>query len=160
MTRVSVTAPDGSSDGHFTWEKAARWDDRDPATGDGCRGAGRGEAVMLTAGGRWVLERWTSWGGEAPSYAGITAAQAREWLLRNGLDGAAAELFGPVPGEEDRRPGRPEIGNRVNVFLGDLRGEADAARLPRESLSDAVRRLITAGLAIHHDPGPDPESGS
>ncbi|HMH93678.1 MAG TPA: hypothetical protein VK586_21680, partial [Streptosporangiaceae bacterium] len=37
--------------------------------------------------------------------------------------------------------------NRVNVFLGDLRGQADAARLPGESLSDAVRRLITVGLA-------------
>jgi hypothetical protein len=147
VTRVSITAPDGSHDGHFAWEKAQRWDDRDPATGDGCRGAGRGDAVMLTAGGRWVMERWTDWGGESPSYAAITAEAARGWLLRNGSDGAVGEFFGPVPDEEHRDPGRPAIGSRVNVFLGDLRGQADAARLPGESLSDAIRRLIAAGLA-------------
>ena len=148
VTRIIVRDLDGTRAGHFTRETASRWDDRDPVTGNGAAGTGRGEAVLRTASGRWIHERWTDWGGEESAYAYITAGAAHEWLLDGGHDAAAAEYFGAVPEEEDRRGGRPEIGNRVNVFLGDLLPAVDAAALASgESRSGAVRRLLAAGLA-------------
>jgi hypothetical protein len=76
-------------------------------------------------------------------YEYISDQAAREWLLGNGFDDAAAEYFGPVPEEEDRRPGRPVIGTPVNIRLGDdLLAMVDTYAAQRSiSRAEAIRRL-------------------
>lgn len=149
--RVNVYSPSedgyGTIRSHFDWSKASRWSDVD-YNGNGSGGAGRGQAVMLTSGGRWVLEHWTHWQNEQDRYEYITAEDAREWLLANGDDDAVAEHLGEVPEEEDRRPGRPEVGGAVHVRLGDLLAAVDAYAAGRSTgRADAIRHLITQGLA-------------
>ena len=129
--------------GWFDYHKAMHWSDAD-YNGNGSGGTGRGQAIHLTSGGKWVLENWTRWEGEADHYEYITGEQARDWLLRNGEDKAVADHFGDIPEEEDRRPGRPEIGPPVNVRLGtDLLGLVDAyAKRQSVSRAEAIRRLV------------------
>jgi hypothetical protein len=154
MSRVSVyeTTHEGGNYGEtklagwFNYAQAARWSDAD-YNGDGSGGAGRGEAVMLTAGGKWVLERWTRWQGERDTYEYISDETARDWLLRNGEDAAVREHFAELAEEEDRRPGRPGIGGAVHVRLGELVGRVDAyAAANGLSRAEAVRKLVEAGL--------------
>lgn len=132
-----------------------RWSDRDH-NGNGSHGTGRGEEVILTAGGKWVMSHWTIWQGEASTRTYITAEQARDWLLRNGEDKAVEEHFGAIPDEEDRRPGRPEIGGRVTTSFGDdLLGAVDAyARAHAVKRAEALRQLVSAGLAVSVVPPP------
>jgi hypothetical protein len=149
---ASVDDPDDVTGviGWFDFDKIqGRWTDRDPVTRNGSRGTGRGTAIILTSGGKWVHEDWTNWQGEATVYTYATPEQAREWLLRNGEDTAAEEYFGEIPGEEDRRPGRPEIGEPVQVRLGDLLGAVDAyAAAKGIKRAEAIRQLVTTGLAV------------
>lgn len=155
MNRVNIIASvDDPQDvtgiiGWFDHDKIqGRWTDRDH-NGNGSRGTGRGTAVILTSGGKWVHEDWTSWQGEATVCTYTTPEQARDWLLRNDEDAAVEEHFGEIPGEEDRREGRPEIGGLVQVRLGDLLGAVDAyAQAHRVKRADAVRQLVSAGLAV------------
>jgi hypothetical protein len=131
--------------GHFDGEKALRWDDRDPISGNGSGGPGRGQAVWRTSGGRWVLEHWTSWQGERDRYEFITDEAAREWLLANDCDKAVTEYFGEI--EEERGPGRPSVGEPINVRLGELLGRVDAfAAEGGVTRAEAVRQLVFAGL--------------
>lgn len=133
--------------GWFEWSKAARWSDAD-YNHNGSGGTGRGQAVMLTAGGRWVLEHWTIWQGGTDRYEYITDDEARDWLLRNGEDEAVRQHFGEVAEEEDRRGGRPEIGGRITTAIGDERlAVVDSyARSEGIGRAEAVRRLVDAGL--------------
>ena len=150
MSRVAVTTEDGRNAGHFDWDKAGRWSDRD-VNGNGSGGAGRGEAVMLTAGGKWVLEHWTYWQGQRCSYEWITAEEAHAWLLRNGETEAVEEYFGDQPEEVDRRAGRPEIGGRVTISLGTGNlGRVDAwAQAEGISRAEWVRRAVEAAVMQH-----------
>lgn len=135
--------------GWFDWDVIqGRWSDRD-YNGNGSGGAGRGEEVILTAGGKWVMNHWTNWQGESSTRVYITADDARDWLLRNDEDSAVEEHFGEIPGEEDRRPGRPEIGEPVGVRLGDLLGAVDAyASAKGVKRAEAIRQLVSTGLAV------------
>lgn len=149
MNRVSVTSGSGERVGHFDFSKAQRWSDGNRGGyGDGSRGTGRGEAVLLTAGGEWVLERWTQWSGEKETYHYLSAERAQAWLLRNDFDEVVEQHFGAMAEEEDRRPGRPGVGNPVHVRLGDLLGRVDeyASSHGIKSRADAVRQLVEAGL--------------
>jgi hypothetical protein len=153
MSRVVVTTEDGRYAGRFDWAKAGRWSDRD-VNNNGSGGAGRGEAVMLTAGGKWVLEHWTNRQGQRNAYEWITAEDAQAWLIRNGETEAVEEYFGDEPDEVDRRVGRPEIGGRVTLALGaDLLPAVDkfAAR-SGTSRAAAARRLAALGLSIVNPP--------
>lgn len=136
--------------GWFDWHKAARWSDAD-YNGDGSGGVGRGQAVILTSGGKWVLERWSRWQNESDRYEYITADEARDWLLRNNEDAAVAECFGEIAEEEDRRPGRPEIGGRISTAIGDeLLANVDAYAKAREvTRAEAIRSLLEDALAYH-----------
>lgn len=81
----------------FDYDKIrGRWSDLDPVSGAGSRGPGRGEAVILAGDGRskWVLEKWTNWGGEMARHERMDAPDARNWLERNGFEKAVAEHFG------------------------------------------------------------------
>lgn len=141
MARVAVTNEDGTHAGHFDWAKASRWSDRD-VNGNGSGGAGRGEAVMLTAGGQWALEHWTIWQGQVNTYQWITPDEAHAWLLRNRDTEAVDEHFGDQPDEVDLG-GRPPIGKPVLVRLGDQAGKVEAyAARHGLSRAEAVRRLL------------------
>lgn len=102
MTRASVydTDPFGESGqvwAAFDYDRIrGRWSDIDPVSGAGSGGPGRGEAVILTGNGRakWVLEKWTNWGGEAARHERLDDEDAREWLERNEFSAAVAEYFG------------------------------------------------------------------
>jgi len=102
MGSVKVYAPGLFDDQGEIWARfdydriRGRWSDADPVTGAGSGGTGRGEAVILTGDGRarWVLEKWTNWGGEAARHERLDEPEAREWLERNGFDRAVAEHFG------------------------------------------------------------------
>jgi hypothetical protein len=154
MTRINVYSVADESDrmnedgpqllGWFDSSKSSRWTDRD-YNGNGSGGTGRGQAVNRTAQGKWVLEHWTCWVNEHDRYEYITPDAARECLLRNQEDEAAAKYFGDLAEEEDRRPGRPEIGEPVNVRLGsDLLAMVDAYASERSiSRAEALRRLVT-----------------
>lgn len=141
--------------GWFDWDAIkGRWSDRDH-NGNGSRGTGRGEEVILTAGGKWVMNHWTAWQGESSTRVYITPDEAREWLIANNEDAAAEEHFGDIPDEEDRRPGgRPEIGGRVTTALGDRLEEIDAYAAARGlSRAEAIRRLVSAGLSASFTQG-------
>jgi hypothetical protein len=146
VTRVNV-AEDGRHAGHFDWDKkGGRWSDGDRGGyGNGSGGTGRGQAIVLTSGGKWVLEHWTNWNNEADRYEYVTADTAREWLLRNNEDTAVAEHFGEIPEEEDKRTGRPAIGAAVNIRLGDdLLAMVDEYASRRSiNRAEAIRRLVT-----------------
>ena len=159
MSRMNVYAEPGEYDftqselaGWFDPSKADHWDDSD-YNGNGSGGTGRGTGLWRTAQGRWVSETWSRWQDE-PSHACTftTPEQAREWLLRNDEDEAAAKYFGEV--EEERGPGRPSIGEQVCFTIpADDLAEIDAIA-GRDGLarSAALRNAVSSYIAIreHH----------
>jgi len=150
MSRVNVYIYPAEDDyassavfaGHFDADTAERWSDAD-YDGNGSGGTGRGQAVYLTKGSKWVLSTWSRWQGDEDRFEYISADVARDWLLRNHEDEAVARHFGPVPEEEDRRPGRPAIGEAVSVRLGsELLAMVDGyARERSITRAEAIRRL-------------------
>lgn len=109
MTRINIYNPGNEHEaptlaGWFDSSKAHEWSDRD-YNGNGSGGTGRGQAVIRTAGGRWVLEHWTAWQGEKATYEYISDETAKDWLLRNNEDAAVEEFFGEIAEEEDLRSG-------------------------------------------------------
>ncbi|KZS63109.1 ribbon-helix-helix domain-containing protein [Mycobacterium kansasii] len=105
------------------------------------------EHLFRTRGGRWVLHCWSQWQGSKPTYRFVSESRARDWLLANDHNGAATRLFGPI--EPERGPGRPEIGQAINVRLGDellARVDERAAELGR-SRSETIRTLLERALS-------------
>lgn len=134
--------------GHFESSKARRWDDAD-YNGDGSGGTGRGQAVWRTSGGKWVLQHWTRWQNEPGRHEYISEDEAREWLLANDCDDAVKDYLGEVAEEEDRRPGRPAIGDAINVRLGgDLLSQVDAyAGEHGYKRAEAIRVLLSEAMS-------------
>lgn len=156
MSRVNVYSYPDESDylgeprlaGHFDISKAVQWSDADH-NGNGSGGTGRGQAVLRTSGGRWVLCNWTRWQDESDTFRYITETEAHDWLLRNHEDAAVADHFGEIPEEEDRRPGRPPIGEAINVRLGALLTQVDGfAATQGVNRAEAIRHLVEAGLLV------------
>lgn len=155
MNRINVYSHNAEWDyegtrtleGWFDSSKADRWTDAD-YNGNGSGGTGRGQAVIHTAGGRWILENWSNWQGEEDRYEYITDDDAKDWLLRNHNDDAVTKHFGEI--EEERGPGRPEIGAAVHVRLGDdLLAQVDAFRaVSGASRAEAIRTLVMGGLGV------------
>jgi len=109
------------------------------------RSDARGQNLYRTAGGRWVLETWSRWQNEEARHEFVSDEQARQWLLINGSDDVVEEYFGEI--EEERGPGRPEIGPVTTIRLGEeLTARVDAARRDGESRAAAIRRLLEAAL--------------
>lgn len=106
-----------------------------------------GEWLYRTPGGRWVRNRDAKNYFHGPeTYEFIADADARQWLLRNDHDDAAAKHFGEI--EEERGPGRPEVGKPINWRPGDAllaRIDAEAARRGK-SRADTLRELVVAQL--------------
>lgn len=105
------------------------------------------EYLYRTAGGRWVLNHDASrYHNGSDDYRFLTDDEARDWLLRSEInDKAIEEHFGEL--EEERGPGRPEIGPPVNIRLGDLLPKIDArANAEGVTRAELVRRLVAAAL--------------
>jgi len=147
-TNIFAAHDDRRITGWFDWDAIkGRWSDRDH-NNNGSGGRGRGEEVILTAGGKWVMNHWTAWQGESSTRVYMTADAARDWLLRNEEDSAVEEYFGELAEEEDRRPGRPEIGDPVQVRfhssqLARIDAYAGSAGIKR---AEAIRQLAEIAL--------------
>lgn len=145
MNRVNVYGEGGELAGWFDYDKAERWSDGD-YNGNGSGGTGRGQAVLRTAGGEWVLQHWTNWEGQESSHEFITPERAQTWLLSNNEDAAVEKYFGEI--EEERGPGRPEEGERITTRADEeLRGKVDRWAADHQvTRAEAMRQLLAAGL--------------
>lgn len=154
MARITYTATDDST-AWFELDKAThvaeeetRWDGNNMisrATGS----QWQREDLYRTAGGAWVIRhdnRDGRFGGVVGvTWHGVTAERAEEWLRKQDLHDVADEHFEAV---EERGPGRPEIGGRATMALGDdllprIDAAAKAAGLTR---AEWVRRACEATL--------------
>lgn len=104
------------------------------------------ERLYRTKGGRWV--RYYNFTAEfnGPEYSEfLTDDQAKVWLLRNGSDEIIEKYFGEL--EEESGPGRPAIGEPINVRLGaELQARVDAEAQPGEKRAATIRRLLEKAL--------------
>lgn len=161
MTRINVTETTHDPyDAEETIVRVAGWFDVDKATayqedtewnGNNHISKATGsqwdhQILYRTAKGRWVLHCWSSdTRSSTPSYEFVTDDDAREWLIAQREDEAVAKYFGEL--EEERGPGRPEVGGAVHVRLGELlpRIDAEAERLG-VNRAEAIRRLLAKVL--------------
>jgi hypothetical protein len=107
------------------------------------------ETLYRTTGGRWILNAWSRRQGSLETFEFVTAEDAKTWLLANEHDAAAAQHFGPI--EEEKGPGRPEVGPAVNIrFPADLLAVVDEAASGQGiTRAEYVRRAVAvvAGVA-------------
>jgi hypothetical protein len=152
MYRINVHDADGGWAGWFdhdvatVYREAADWDGSNHISRN-TRSMGHHEVLYRTAQGRWVLAEVSDWQGELPWYRYVKDEAARRWLILNDHDEATEQWFGPV--EEERGPGRPEIGPAFSLrFPADLLARTDE-RAKEEGISRAeyVRRAVEASLA-------------
>ena len=160
MTRINVYSQPDKDDysakaeliGWFSADKATYFkEERHVFDGTNLAGVhlgdrNRGQGLYRTAQGRWVLEHWSDWQGETTRYEFVTDADAKDWLIVNEEGTETLEkYFGEI--EEERGPGRPEIGGAVHVRLGELVQGVDAyAKRHEMSRADAIRSLIEDAL--------------
>jgi hypothetical protein len=149
MPRINVPYGDGRV-GWFNDDQAEQvegrreWDGSNMA--DVHAGANRWQTLYRTKRGQYVLRRESAWQTEQTTYEFVSDEDARDWLLRNESDEEVERWFGEI--EEEKGPGRPEIGPAIRVRLGEeLTARVDAARVDGESRAAAIRRLLTAALA-------------
>ena len=151
MARVNVFDECGELEGWFDeakaeeFKEATRWDGSNHisiATGS----QWDHQALYRTAGGRWVLHSWSQWQGRPETYRFVSDDKAREWLLKNEHDEAVEKYFGEI--EEERGPGRPEIGPVIQVRLPeDLLTKVDAAAEKAGlSRAETIRQLLEGAL--------------
>jgi hypothetical protein len=156
MNRIVIAETDEYSGertviGHFDYDKAERFEEDTRWDGNNHISVNTSsqwdhQQLLRTAGGRWVLNTWSQDQGRPETYEFISDDKAREWLLFNKEDEAVEKYFGEV--EEEKGPGRPEVGPATNVRLGEeLTAKVDAARRDGESRAAAIRRLLAAALA-------------
>ena len=154
MRRVSITETSGDGQislaGWFDYDKteafteATYWDgSRHASVNTGHWSEGH-QTLLRTSQGRWVLA--SERGGQQDAFCYLSAEAAREWLIRNHRDDDVERFFGRL--EDERGPGRPEIGEAINVRLGDKRlARVDAFAAGRElTRAAALRNLVDAGL--------------
>lgn len=109
------------------------------------RSWGRHQYLLRTAGGRWVLEQTSDWEKEQTTYRFLDDEAAKVWLVANESDDELARYFPDA--EDERGPGRPEIGAPVQVRLGELLAPVDAyAQNHCLSRAEALRVLVQRGL--------------
>jgi hypothetical protein len=174
MTKITVYRYDEmntpiEAQGWFTLEDAQAIPEADPMTaarhaqamrrGEPARGVK--QTLYHTSHQRWVLK--TAWhidesgrfvddepdadphseGG--PRYQFLNDAHAIDWLRRNHYQDRIQQYLPDLP--DERGPGRPEIGGRVQVRLGQLLPAVDSYAADHKcSRAEAVRLLIIAGL--------------
>lgn len=104
------------------------------------------EELWRTAGGAWVIgrnNRDLRIGPPGMSWHGIEPAAAETWLRKQDMHELADQWFGVV---EERGPGRPEIGGRATIAIGDDRLVAVDRARAEVSRAEWIRRAIDAAL--------------
>lgn len=178
MTKIAVYRYNESNEpvgaeGWFTLEDAEALPEADAMTAErhaqGTRGRqpvrGDLETLYRTGERRWVLKvaghlgdggRWVdhetdanpAYMGDTPRYRFLDDVEAIDWLTRNHYGDRIQDWLPDLP--DERGPGRPEIGGRVQLRLGKLLPSVDAYAAERScSRAEAVRLLVLAGLAGH-----------
>ena len=81
----------------------------------------------------------------------MTPDEARDWMIRAGLDSAVIEAATGETIEAERGPGQPRIGQQVKATLPDAQVAALTAMVEAgeaKTLADAVRQTIARGLGL------------
>jgi len=136
-------------EGWFDYDKAERFAENTEWNGSNHISVQTGsqwdhEALLRTKQGRWVLMTYSNRQGVMEkTYRFVSDGDAREWLIRNNDDAVVTRFFGEI--EEERGPGRPAIGDRVEVrFDGPLLAMVDTYAEQRGiARAEAIRRLVT-----------------
>lgn len=179
MPRITVHRydPDGNqveAVGWFDTERAEAVEEADPMTGArfaqlkkrGQSARFVRETLYRTHNGRWVHKETAHIGpdgkwvddendaspqlGQPRRYRFLTDAEALAWLANHSHQKHIDRFFHDVR----TGPGRPEIGQPVQVRLGELLPLVDEWAAERDcSRAEAVRRLVQTGLA-HEEPKP------
>ncbi|MCO6011561.1 ribbon-helix-helix domain-containing protein [Actinoallomurus purpureus] len=156
MKRIVISETDEYSGettvvGHFDLDKAEKfeedteWDGNNMVSVHNVGQYGH-QMLLRTAGGRWILNSWSQWEGSKDIYGYVSDERARDWLMVNKDYDVIEKYLGEI--EEEKGPGRPEVGPPTNLRLGeDLTAKVDAARHEGESRAAAIRRLLTEALA-------------
>ncbi len=153
MRRQTVYDPDGGAVGWFRPDRATRYEERTRWDGNNHASLAAGhwadhEELYRTAQGRWVLHWWSQWQGIQDTWRYIGEGEAESWLIRCEYDDEeVAAATGRRP-EEERGPGRPEIGPAFSVRMpSDLTRRLDD-EATRRGLSRAglIRELVEAAL--------------
>lgn len=112
------------------------------------------QALHRTKGGAWVMESNFRREFNGPhTHEFITPEQAHDWLIRSEINDEAAErFFGEV--EEERSPGRPEVGPAFKIrFEQDLLDWTDAqAKAAGVSRAELIRQYVKAARAATSKP--------
>jgi hypothetical protein len=120
-------------DAATTYNEGMRWDGSNMVSVHTSDGAAH-EQLIRTAGGRWVLNRWSQWAGAEETYEFVKPEKARKWLLIAEKDGAVREHFGELEEEAG-----PDVGGRGSLIL--IRSYPERV--------DSVTRWV---LAMRHGP--------
>lgn len=155
MARTNVFDDNGDYAGHFNADKASYHSERTRWNGQNHVSLATGtewdhEELIRTAGGDWVLRRWSQWEGSKEGYSYVSPGKAQEWLLISEYDDdEIAEIMG-APVEEERGPGRPPVGRELKIAIPeetiakmDALVEAGEAR----SRAEIVRAALTQFFA-------------
>lgn len=130
-------------DGWFDHNKAEVWRGEENSPGERTD-------LLLTKQGQWLYGHITNWQGRESRYERITPDEAREWFIRGGsdYDEDVAKYFGEL--EEERGPGRPSEGTRIDVRVpADLLARVDERR-ERDgdpSRAETIRKVLTESFA-------------
>jgi hypothetical protein len=106
------------------------------------------QCLYRTAGGRWVLNNWSQRQGSASTYEFVDNDAARAWLITNNRDEDVAKYFGEL--EEERGPGRPEIGPEVKTRLpADIIAALDVmAAAKGVTRAELLRDIVSNALVM------------
>lgn len=151
MARVNVFDLEGELVGWFDKAKAEKFTEATWWNGNNHISKATGsqwdhEELYRTAGERWVLYFWSQYQGRPERYSFISDDEARTWLLTNQEDEAVERFFGEI--EEERGPGRPEVGPVIQVRLPEeLLERVDyEAEKEGQSRAETIRRLLEKAL--------------
>ena len=155
MERINITETDDDYGvrvvGWFDYDKAERFTEDTEWNGSNHISVNTGsqwnhQMLLRTKQGRWVLMVCSDYQGTLPSFEFAGEQAAREWLILNKQDTAAERFFGEV--EEERGPGRPAIGEAINIRLGDeLLTAVDArAAAAGKTRAETIRALVAAAV--------------
>lgn len=153
MKRIVVTTEDGDTAGWYDADRAVvipeerRWDGSNRismATGS----QWEHETLVRTAGGRWVLNRWSQWDGSVEQWVYVDDDAAREWLVRIGGGRADAAIARYLPGTPDE-VGPPGETPKRTIRVSDevWQAASDAARAKGTTVSELIRQALSELVA-------------
>ena len=149
MSRINIhertygaDGEDWKLDGWFNPDKALTWRGQEQTYGR--------TDLLLTKQGQWLYGHITYRQGQGDRYERIIPDEAREWFIRGGseYDEDIARYFGEL--EEERGPGRPTEGTRIDVRVpADLLAKVDEQR-ERDgdsSRAETIRKILARNFS-------------